>query len=187
MNDGKKRICVCFFGVIGRSIRFTYEKMVERMIDPLKEVYDVDVYVFNLDVGTTVVDGRPVSPSKMSRGDWCHLCGNLKKAEYRRKTTEQFVVEAKQKHGDKYDYSKVDYNNTHENVVIVCNSHGEFQQTPNSHLRGAGCPMCVNKTEAKMYETMKQIYPTLITQFKQDWCKRLLLLHLPSMVVLLIC
>lgn len=61
MNNDKKRICVCFFGVIGRSIRFTYEKMVERMIDPLKEVYDVDIYVFNLDVGTTVVDGRPVN------------------------------------------------------------------------------------------------------------------------------
>tara|TARA_B100000927_G_scaffold28499_1_gene21150 strand:+ start:320 stop:1687 length:1368 start_codon:yes stop_codon:yes gene_type:complete len=61
MNNDKKRICVCFFGVIGRSIRFTYDKMVERMIDPLKTVYDVDVYVFNLDVGTTVVDGRPVN------------------------------------------------------------------------------------------------------------------------------
>ncbi len=118
-----------------------------------------------------------ISPSKMSRGDWCHLCGNLKKAEYRRKTTEQFVEEAKQKHGDKYDYSKVDYNNTHENVVIVCKSHGEFQQTPSSHLRGAGCPMCVNKTEGKLYETMKQIYPMLTRQFKQDWCKRTL--HLP--------
>ena len=28
-----------------------------------------------------------------------------------------------------------------------------------------------------MYETMKQIYPMMIRQFKQDWCKRLL--HLP--------
>ena len=107
----------------------------------------------------------------------CLKCSINFRGTLRRKTTEQFIKEAKQKQGDKYDYSKVDYNNTHENVIIVCNSHGEFQQTPNSHLRGAGCPMCVNKTEAKMYETMKQIYPTLITQFKQDWCKRLL--HLP--------
>jgi len=107
----------------------------------------------------------------------CLKCSINFRGTLRRKTTEQFVVEAKQKHRDKYDYSKVDYNNTHENVVIVCNSHGEFQQTPNSHLRGTGCPMCVNKTEGKLYETMKQIYPTLIRQFRQDWCKRLC--HLP--------
>ena len=37
--------------------------------------------------------------------------------------------------------------------------------------------MCVNKTEGKLYETMKQIYPMLTRQFKQDWCKKLL--HLP--------
>ena len=107
----------------------------------------------------------------------CSICSHKEGGLKNRKTTEQFVEEAKQKHGDKYDYSKVDYNYTHENVVIVCNSHGEFRQKPVSHLRGAGCPMCVNKTEAKMYETMKQIYPMMIRQFKQDWCKRLL--HLP--------
>jgi len=33
--------------------------------------------------------------------------------------------------------------------------------------------MCVNKTEAKLYEKLLTIYPTLLTQFKQDWCKRI--------------
>jgi len=47
-------------------------------------------------------------------------------------------------HGDKYDYSKVEYKNAHTKVCIVCKEHGEFYQTPNSHLNGNGCPKCNN-------------------------------------------
>ena len=38
--------------------------------------------------------------------------------------------------------------------------------------RGRWCSFCINKTETKLYEIMKQIYPLLITQFKQDWCMK---------------
>jgi Zn finger protein HypA/HybF involved in hydrogenase expression len=59
-----------------------------------------------------------------------------------RKTTEEFVVEARAIHGDKYDYSGVNYQNSKTKVCIACPEHGEFWQTPNSHLRGTGCPVC---------------------------------------------
>ena len=39
---------------------------------------------------------------------------------YHRKTKEQFVNEAVQVHGDKYDYSEVEYVNTHKLVRIQC-------------------------------------------------------------------
>lgn len=42
----------------------------------------------------------------------------------------------------KYDYSNVDYINNHTKVRIICPKHGEFLQTPNSHLSGKGCPKC---------------------------------------------
>ena len=51
----KKRACVCFFGVIGRSIRFTYDSITKKLIDPLKREFDVDIYVFNLDVENSIV------------------------------------------------------------------------------------------------------------------------------------
>lgn len=57
-------------------------------------------------------------------------------------TTEQFVAKAKAIHGDKYDYSKVDYVNNHSKVCIICHEHGEFWQTPKEHLRGSGCIQC---------------------------------------------
>ena len=60
----------------------------------------------------------------------------------RRKTTEQFIKEAKEIHGDKYDYSLVDYKNDRSKIKIICPVHGVFEQIPNSHLRGGGCLKC---------------------------------------------
>ena len=60
----------------------------------------------------------------------------------KRKTTEEFILDAIKIHGKKYDYSKVTYINNHEKVCIICQEHGEFWQTPNCHLSGQGCPKC---------------------------------------------
>lgn len=69
----KKRACVCFFGVIGRSIRFTYDSITKKLIDPLKREFDVDIYVFNLDVENSIVDGRSVNclNYKIIKSDYC--------------------------------------------------------------------------------------------------------------------
>ena len=55
---------------------------------------------------------------------------------------ENFIHSAHKIHGDKYDYSKVVYKNNKTEVCIICPIHGEFYQTPNSHLKGRGCPIC---------------------------------------------
>ena len=62
-----------------------------------------------------------------------------------KKTKEQFIEEARQVWGDKFDYSKVEYKNAMDKVIIVCPEHGEFVQTPSAHLNGQGCPKCVGK------------------------------------------
>ena len=59
-----------------------------------------------------------------------------------RLTKEYFIEKSKEVHKNKYDYSKVDYKNYTTKVCIVCPEHGEFWQTPNAHLFGAGCPVC---------------------------------------------
>lgn len=59
-----------------------------------------------------------------------------------RKTTKQFISDAVALYGDKYDYSKVDYQGNKVKVCIICPIHGEFWQTPNDHLRGSGCKKC---------------------------------------------
>ncbi len=57
-------------------------------------------------------------------------------------TTEEFIQKAKAVHGDKYDYSKVEYVNSYTKICITCPTHGEFPQNPNNHLQGNGCPTC---------------------------------------------
>ena len=59
-------------------------------------------------------------------------------------TTEQFIEKARKIHGDKYDYSKVEYIDSRTKVCIICPTHGEFWQRPNDHLNGKGCRKCVN-------------------------------------------
>lgn len=60
----------------------------------------------------------------------------------RKLNTLDFIQKAVIIHGEKYDYSLVNYNNSKKKIKIICHKHGEFQQTPNSHLNGAGCPVC---------------------------------------------
>jgi hypothetical protein len=95
-----------------------------------------------------------ITPNSHLNGCSCPVCGKNKKL-----TTEQFIEKAKQIHGNKYDYSKVDYINAHTKVCIICPEHGEFLITPSNHLRERGCPKCnsrkhlVNKYKVK--EPMK--------------------------------
>lgn len=63
--------------------------------------------------------------------------------------TKIFIERAKKIHGNKYDYSKVEYKYAREKVCIICPTHGEFWQTPNHHLNGSGCPKCANKNKTK--------------------------------------
>lgn len=56
--------------------------------------------------------------------------------------TKIFIDKAINKHGDKYDYSKVKYINSKSKVTIICKIHGEFEQKPSGHLYGYGCIKC---------------------------------------------
>ena len=65
----------------------------------------------------------------------------------KKKTTEQFIEEARMTHGDKYDYSKVEYENNKKPVCIICPEHGEFWQAPQNHLsQKQGCPLCNHRS-----------------------------------------
>ena len=64
-------------------------------------------------------------------------------------TTEEFIKKAREFHGDKYDYSLVDYKNAYTKIKIICPIHGEFEQRPNNHLDGRGCIKCANQNKGK--------------------------------------
>jgi Zn ribbon nucleic-acid-binding protein/very-short-patch-repair endonuclease len=56
--------------------------------------------------------------------------------------TEFAISKFRKIHGDKYDYSKVEYVSSQTKIEIICPKHGSFFQVPNSHLNGNACPEC---------------------------------------------
>ena len=87
----------------------------------------------------------------------CPQCSNILHPNIK-KTTGEFIQKAKVIHGDKYDYSKVDYKNNKIKVIIGCKVHGNFTQVPGSHLQGIGCKGCgLNVTIKNGEEFLKEV------------------------------
>ena len=82
-------------------------------------------------------------PNWLKQGAGCKKCYYRRSAEKRRKEESSFIEQSKEKHGNKYDYSKVKYVNNKTPVILICPKHGEFPVRPDKHLnRGDGCPEC---------------------------------------------
>lgn len=71
-------------------------------------------------------------------------------------TTAEFIENASRIHNNKFDYSKVEYVHSKKKVIIICPTHGEFLQIPNSHLRGIGCSRCSGKCKSNTEEFIKK-------------------------------
>lgn len=88
------------------------------------------------------------TPDKhINRKQGCPICGrskaNIGNINRNNKTAEEFTKRANIIHGYKYNYSKVNYINVTKKVCIICPEHGEFWQTPGSHIYAkCGCPKC---------------------------------------------
>ena len=82
------------------------------------------------------------TPNSHLRGCGCPKCGHNASDDSKRLSLLEFIKKSRKKHGDKYDYSEVEYVNVNTKVHIICPEHGEFEQLPNSHLQGCGCPKC---------------------------------------------
>lgn len=73
----------------------------------------------------------------------CPKCGLEKSSKKQRLSYEKFIEKAKIIHGDRYDYSLVEYINAKTKIKIICPIHGVFEQIPDNHLRkNYGCPKC---------------------------------------------
>ena len=98
------------------------------------------------------------NPASHLSGRGCPKCANKKKGSYHISSTKEFIEKAKKIYGNRFDYSKVNYVNSKTKVCIVCPIHGEFWQTPGSHLSGRGCNLCskpVHDTDSFVIEAKK--------------------------------
>lgn len=79
-----------------------------------------------------------VLPQNFLRGHACKKCTQ----ERLTSNTEDFIEKVRKVHGDKYDYSKVEYKGNNEKVCVICPKHGEFWIRPRNLLSGQGCRAC---------------------------------------------
>jgi hypothetical protein len=89
-------------------------------------------------------------PKDHLKGSGCSECSKI--------TTSKFIEQAVKLHGKKYDYSKMIYAHSCEKILIECSKHGEFFQTPQHHLDGAGCPLCARERTALYQSFTREQY-----------------------------
>ena len=75
------------------------------------------------------------------KGHGCPKCAH-EKLSY---STDVFIEKAKKIHGEKYDYTKTEFNGFKNKILITCPEHGDFYQTPSCHLKGNGCSECARE------------------------------------------
>ena len=81
--------------------------------------------------------------SHINQKSGCKKCGRQSQTQKRKQGLEKFIIESRKIHGNRYDYSKVDYVNNRTNVIVICKEHGEFYPSPSNHIsRKSGCPKC---------------------------------------------
>ena len=116
----------------------------------------------------------------VNNGIWCPYCKNKKLCENVDCAdcfNKSFASHEKSKYwSNKNETSprnvfKVSYTK----IIFNCDKCVNEYETYLSN--NTGCPFCINKTENKLYEKLKPFYPTILSQFKQEWCKKLR--HLP--------
>jgi len=86
------------------------------------------------------------------KGYGCKKCGYSN--PHNRISNDEFLKKSKNIHGDKYDYSLVNYTEGKKTITIVCKKHGKFKQQASSHLNGHGCRKCGASTGEKLINTI---------------------------------
>lgn len=147
-EDKRKDLINCFKKVHGN--RFDYSLM-------KYESYGEPITVICKDHGQF-----KILPDCHKKGYHCKECTKIEKREKTAKTTSQVVEEFKSIHGDKFDYSLVEYINSRTKVKIICKKHGVFETYARTHMisKSVGCPKCCGKTltNEERIKILKEIF-----------------------------
>lgn len=105
---------------------------------------------------------QEIKADNLFQGQKLKCCSRESYREKRGLSQKEIIEQFKEKHGDKYDYSLVEYSNIDTPVEIICNTcHKTFSQSPYEHRKGASCPYCQGfyKTEEEALKDIKRIRP----------------------------
>jgi very-short-patch-repair endonuclease len=164
------------------------ESFIERSIEIHGARYDYSKVVYTNSSGKVVIICRDhgeftKTANSHLMGNGCAECNrvnwkpNPRRGNGPRKTTKQFVEELKKVQKYPYDYSKVVYTDSRDNVTLICRDHGEFQIRVANALNGQGCRGCSvdrnRKTTNQFNSEMKELYGDLYDLSRVDYKTRM--------------
>ena len=152
------------------NVNFTQEDFIKKVQLNNSEQCDFSLSEFKNTTTKVLVINKKyntkhlIMPKKLFDGVFCSLRNAINKEEY-------LIFQFKEKHGNKYIYSKLKYKSDEEKVIIICPEHGEFLQTPGSHKQGDGCLKCnSSKGEIKIINFLEKNITEYIHQHKFKNC-----------------
>jgi len=132
-----------------------------------------------------IFEQTPTIHTHKTNKSGCLICGGTKKI-----TTDEFIEKAKEIHGDKYDYSLVEYEKNNKKVKIICKKHGIiFHKSPTNHIFwSSGCPICKSSTgEIKIFNYLSKHKILFKPQYSFKDCRNALPLpfdfYLPTIMI----
>ena len=153
----------------GLLLRLTLDKFIEKAHHIHHNKYDYSNVVYHK--SDSVINIICPNHGLFKQQAGCHLqgygctpCGYLDASVATRYTQYEIIERFKNSHGERYDYKDVIYNTTHDNVIIHCNTHGIFHQSPKCHIQGQGCPRCARQN-------------TRISKISQEWLSMIKVSH----------
>ena len=169
---------------LSNSLKLTTEEFIKRAKEIHGNKYDYSKVKYNSQKDKVCIICPEhgefwQNPYTHYNGQGCPKCGIIKRSKTQSKSTEKFIKQAIEVHGNKYDYSKTNYINSHHLVSIICPEHGEFWQNPTYHLSGCGCQKCgmiTSHYEDSLFDYIKSIYKgkiirdnrTILSNLKQS-------------------
>jgi hypothetical protein len=143
----------CSREVMGQYHRMSVEDFITRASEKHSNFYDYSRLVLPKNMHEKVEIICPQHGSfhqtptnHLHNGFGCSVCAAIERGLAFRLTQEEVIERFIERHGDKYDYSKVKYSMIYEPVTIYCKEHGVFfEQIPCNHFVGSGCKKCVDK------------------------------------------
>lgn len=140
--------------------RLTQKDFLDRSISRYGDYYDYSKSVYNGQYNKVTIicpvhgEFEQTAKNHMN-GFGCNKCGEKRASEKQMLSLEEYLLKAKNVHGETYTYANSTYNGTSDFITITCRVHGDFSQLAGAHLAGHGCRKCAND-ETKKRQTKTQ-------------------------------
>lgn len=127
--------------------KYSKDQVIEEFVRKHGDKYDYSKFEYkNMDTKSIISCPKHgeinISP-KVHKKHGCKKCYYEVIGKGHRTTEESFLMKVKDKHGDRYNYSKMNFIDMENKIEIICSNHGSFWQKPKNHIfSGNGCPKC---------------------------------------------